>query len=55
MNKYIVAGFAVFFAVKVVSFFGWSLQSQSPDEVICDGIVLVLVSIAISMCHKEEK
>lgn len=28
-------------------YFGWNRTAQSPEELICDGIVLVLVAIAI--------
>ena len=38
---------AIFWAYLYNSFFGWNWNSQSFEELICDGIFAILVSLSI--------
>ena len=54
MKKFIVLGFFIVYAVRETDFFGWNLTPQSPEELICDGIALILCSIFLSMLERKE-
>lgn len=36
---------AILFFIGQNNYFGWNARPQSPEELICDGIVLVLVAL----------
>ena len=38
---------AIFWAYSYNSFFGWNWSSQSCEELICDGIFAILISLSI--------
>lgn len=38
---------AMFFGIVETRYFGWNLFPQSPAEVICDGIVCLLMALAL--------
>ena len=38
---------ALFFGTAETAYFGWNMLPQSPAEMICDGITVLLVALAI--------
>jgi len=38
---------SIIFWLLETSYFGWNWSPQSPSEVVCDGIVAILVSLAV--------
>ena len=42
---------AVIFGLAETAYFGWNFSPKSPEEMICDGITLVLLAMSFMSKH----